>query len=547
MKTNETLKCIDNKEFIDMIYHFSYHRCNTSSEAEELCSEIILAIISSVRKQDSIDNFYAYVWTIARRVYADYCKKQNNEHQITSIENENMMIAATKNEIDILMEAHEEKEQLKNIFKEISFLSKAYREVMIMYYIDGLKISDIAGKLHISETTVKQRLFSARNSVRKEVNTMNERNYLLKPIKLAFFGTGSPVGNDPREKAERSLSQNLVYLCKSKPKSAKELSEELCIPMPYIEEELEIQCRGENGEYGLLKKLDNGKYTINIHLVDYEEYDLANRIYEKHLPAFCDKLKTYLKKNEKKILSFPYLNKQKDLHFILWALISRMIWGFECKINDILKEKHFADITPVKRDFTCVAIAYTDDQHPAFNFYGCDDIDATSISGYKWVLASNIYGDRIEKHFECGHNFSRDEKLLMTLQSIGGISVNKLTESEKEVASKAIECGYLRKNGDTIEPDIIVISQKDLIAFYDFAYAFNDDTMDISEQIADELAAFMKKHIPEHLMNEYPVYTSLIAGIRILSNAIEECISEGLLIPPANRTGAEGILMAVQK
>ena len=57
----------------------------------------------------------------------------------------------------------------------------------------------------------------------------------------------------------------------------------------------------------------------------------------------------------------------------------------------------------------------------------------------------------------------------------------------------------------------------------------------------------MKKHIPEHLMNEYPVYTSLIAGIRILSNAIEECISEGLLIPPANRTGAEGILMAVQK
>jgi len=260
-----------------------------------------------------------------------------------------------------------------------------------------------------------------------------------------------------------------------------------------------------------------------------------------------DEMNSLIKKNEKKILSFPYLNEQKDLHFILWALISRMIWGFECKINDILKEKHFADITPVKRDFTCVAIAYTDDQHPAFNFYGCDDIDATSISGYKWVLASNIYGDRIEKHFECGHNFSRDEKLLMTLQSIGGISVNKLTESEKEVAAKAIECGYLRKNGDTIEPDIIVINQKDLIDFYDFAYAFNDDTMDISEQIADELAAFMKKHIPEHLMNEYPVYTSLIAGIRILSNAIEECISEGLLIPPANRTGAEGILMAVQK
>lgn len=85
---------------------------------------------------------------------------------------------------------------------------------------------------------------------------------------------------------------------------------------------LEIQCHGENGNYGMLRKLKNGKYAVNIHLVDYEEYDQANKIYEKHLPEFCEVIKNTLKHNEEKILSFPYLSKQNDLRFIMWSFVS---------------------------------------------------------------------------------------------------------------------------------------------------------------------------------------------------------------------------------
>ena len=74
MKTNEILKLIGDKEFLDKIYQFSYRRCNTSYEAEDLCSDIILTVISAVHKQEQIENFYAFVWTVARRVYADNSK-----------------------------------------------------------------------------------------------------------------------------------------------------------------------------------------------------------------------------------------------------------------------------------------------------------------------------------------------------------------------------------------------------------------------------------------------------------------------------------------
>lgn len=317
--------------------------------------------------------------------------------------------------------------------------------------------------------------------------------------------------------------------------------------MPYIEEELEIQCHGENGKYGMLRKLDNGKYVVNIHLVDYDEYDQANKIYEKHLPEFCKRIKNALKLHEKKILSFPYLSEQRDLRFIMWSLISRTVWNFEEKINKALAEKYFFDITPVNRDFSCVAIAYTDEQKPAFDFYGSDGIDATSVGGYKSVFVSNIYGKHIDKHFHCGHNLSHDQKLLMILKAIGGISVNELTETEKEIAAKALECGYLRKSGNIIEPKIIVIDRKNATDFYNLSFDFNNAMGAVIDQIAAELSEFMRSHIPEHLMNEYPIYTELIAGIRILSKAIDECIHEGLLLEPENKVGAEGMLMIVEK
>lgn len=445
MKTDEMFRLINDKDFLNKIYQFSYHRCNTSFEAEDLCSDIILAVISAIYKQETIENFYAFVWSIARRVYAGYSEKRNKNRHAISIENVDLMLVSKENEIDSLIEETETQGQVRKIFSEIAFLSKAYREVMIMYYIDEMKVKDIASRLDISENTVKQRLFSARNTVRKEVESMNNRILFLKPIRLAFTGTGNPCGNDPRTKTERTFSQNLIYLCKDRPKSAKELSDELCVPMAYVEEELELQCYGENGKYGTLRKLENGKYITNILIADYQEYHEANAIYERHLKEYCEILKKNFKEQQENILLFPYFGKQSDARFILWSLISRTVWDFEENIKKIMRRQYFSHIEPANHPFTCVAVAYTDEQQPNFSFYGCDGNTATSIGGCKSVFVSNIYGARIDKHFACGHNISHDDKLLMTLRAIDGcLSVDDLNETEKEVAAKAIECGYSR-------------------------------------------------------------------------------------------------------
>lgn len=546
MKTNEILKLIGDKEFLDKIYQFSYRRCNTSYEAEDLCSDIILAVISAVHKQESIENFYAFVWTVARRVYADFCENRTKLRQVYSEDTLNFELSEKENWIDRLIEETSDQETLKRIFAEIAFLAKAYREVMVLYYLDEMKVKDISKKLNISETTVKQRLFFARNTVRKEVEIMNERNLSLKPVSLAFIGTGNPSGNDPRTKAERILSQNLVYACKDKAKSAKELSDELCVPMPYIEDELEIQLKGENGSYGLLRKMGD-KYISNVIIVENSEFNEAGKIYTKHLDELCEKLKNHLQSHREEFLNFPYLSRQTDLRFILWTLISESVWHLKDRVDEILETEYFKEVNQPQRKFTTVCVAIPYGASYSARFYGCDGNDTHDFCGYSYVFIRNIYGKRMNRHFYCGQTITNDEKLRLTLKAIGGMDINTLDETQREIAAKAIECGFLRKNGKILEPRIVAIEQKDWENFRNLLCEYYDSIEDIAKEIAEEMYAYMLSHIQKHLLNEYKSYNLLVSGINLLNDLIEKCIAEDLLTEPQQRIGPEGVLLVVEK
>lgn len=462
MKTEEAVQYLDNKEFLDALFGYAYKRCSSSHEAEDLCSDIIVTLLKSIRRQTNINNFYSFAWTIAHRVYADFSKgRKRRSSQTIMAEFTDCQLNNQIDPIDEFINSDHEANAIHRIKREIAFLSKIYRDVMIMYYLDEMKTSDIAHTLGILETTVKQRLFSARNTIRKEVEKMDSTNLTLKPVQLIFVGTGKPVGNDPSHKAERIFSQNLVYLCKDTARSAKELSELLHVPMPFIEEELEIQCRGENGQYGLLKKLVNNKYISNFIMINAADFSHIHEVYSQYTSELSTRVENYLNSNKQKILDFPFLSNQVDLQFIAWSLISRMIWAFEKKIGQRLSEKYFANIDICQREFYTFGFAFKENDKIEIGFYGCDGIDALHIGGYRSIFAANIYGRRIERHFHCGHNISQDPLMMMTINAIGGLAVDTLTEEEKEVAAKAIEAGYLKKEATKLYPKILVIDAKD--------------------------------------------------------------------------------------
>lgn len=543
MRAEETIKYLDDKDFLDKLYGYAYKRCAASHEAEDLCSDIILSILKGIRKNPDIRNFYAFAWTVAHRVYADFSEKRKTQTGSVLYDDTCDAMNMQSNNIDEYLETEEDAYMLKHILREISFLSKIYRDVMVMYYLDGMKTAEIAVKLSISENAVKQRLFSARNTVKKEAEKM-DNDYTLKPIEIAFIGSGNPVGNDPRDKAERVLSQNIVYLCKNTARSAKEISEMLNIPMVFIEDELEIQCRGANGSYGLLHKLDNGKYISNIIILDIPEYEAANHAYTDSLGEFCTKLQIYLDAPKEKILSFPFLNKQNDVRFITWSLISPIIWDLDAAVRNILYKKYFAGFNVLKREFTVVGFAVKSGEKSNMRFYGCDRIAANNICGYDEVRFVNIYGDRIEKHCGCGHNISTDKTLMMTIRAVDGLDIESLSGEDKEIAAKAIECGYIKREDNILRPKILVFGAEDEKDFK--SLSFITGITDLANTIAEKLASLIKRTVPAHLLNEYPMF-SKAASIGILNDTIEKSIETGILNAPENKLCSEGTWMILKK
>lgn len=135
MNKDEVITRISDKAFIDAVYRYSYRRCGSAHEAEDLCGDILLALLTALRSKTEIEHFYAFVWTVAHRVYADFCenRRRTAERVCISIENPTggafpddgeaspFDIPSPEDEIEQFLEKEEEVALLAGIRRELAY------------------------------------------------------------------------------------------------------------------------------------------------------------------------------------------------------------------------------------------------------------------------------------------------------------------------------------------------------------------------------------------------------------------------------------------
>lgn len=549
MKAEDAVAALADKEFLDKLYGFAYRRCNNSHEAEDICADILLAVLKSIRRGHTVGDFYPYVWSVAHRVCADYYE-QRRIHPTVEWEDGYGAVAGVHShvdEIERLLDDDLAAVQLKQVMREIAFLSKIYRDVMVMYYLEERKTAEIARCLGITENTVKQRLFSARNTIKKGVGKMNTKLLSVKPIQMICHGDGDPVKSYPFKNVTRSFSQNLVYLCREKERSAKEIAEILGVPMAFVEDELAIQCYGSNGSDGLLRKLDNGKYISTFIMLDYADYQAIQKCLCGYLDDFTDRLEAYINKNRERILSFPFLNRQADIHFILWSLVNRMCWSMGSSLSNKIIDKYYKDTPLEHKAYYPFGFIVNPDEEWRIDAVGCDGVNGKEIGGYKQVYLCNIY-DRFRKqaHFHCDLNIANTPYILMTIRSVGGLDIHGLTEDEKEIAASAIANGFMKREGDIVSPKILVLRQEDADDFYSLAGGFYPEVSAFADGLVEDFNGMIKRYLPGHLygqVNKFINHTT--CGFE--SDVIGKCIERGILYQPESLLCAEGTFMVLQK
>ena len=152
-----------------------------------------------------------------------------------------------------------------------------------------------------------------------------------------------------------------------------------------------------------------------------------------------------------------------------------------------------------------------------------------------------------KKHFGCGHNVSCDTQIQLAIRAIEGVDVTTLSETEKEHAAKAIECGYLYRDGDMLYTKILVSSLSDKNRLFDISNALQNGPFDAdAEIVAEKVAALIKKSVPDYLLGEWR-FANTLANLPILDAVVERLIEKGVLTPPEDGIGAEGCWMSVEK
>ena len=244
------------------IFGFSLTRLGNVTDAEDLAGEILYEILRAAQSLRDENRFYGFMWKIAENTYVDFLRKKSKIEGRTAEMDENIRDDAVFAQDELIQ--NEERNLLR---RELSLLSKQYRDATVLYYMENLSCSEIANKLQISTEMVKYYLFRARKIIREGMNMerlYGEKSYRPCAFEIDFWGTKAGDDHEYRDFKRRKIKGNILLAAYYNPVTLQEISIELGVALPYLEDEVKLLL--EKG-YLMCK---NGKYLTNVPIFTLE-------------------------------------------------------------------------------------------------------------------------------------------------------------------------------------------------------------------------------------------------------------------------------------
>lgn len=308
---------------METLFYFCLRKTGNAEEAAELSQDIAVSALDSLHRGAKIDQLPAWFWQIARNRYARWAERRHKirdtaaESDITAYE-----IAESDGDLsDLLVRA----EELSVLRRELAFVRREYREILVAYYLENRPIRDIASSLSLSVNAVQQRLSRARKTVKEGMDMAREfgvRSY--QPENVAFTMNGRDGKNgQPWTILTHLLYKNIFLELSGNPETAEEVSIALGIALPYMEDELAFLVREQ-----LIKKVGD-RYETDFPIVSREE---QRAVHEKSLAVagpltdtLCAIVDTYAANGGAKacFAEIGYENAK-------WALLVRVFDKLEC-------------------------------------------------------------------------------------------------------------------------------------------------------------------------------------------------------------------------
>lgn len=270
------------EEYLGRVFYFCLKKTGNEQDAAELAAEIGLEVVQAFSKGKKPERFDAWLWAVARNQWARWAaKRYYAPGQVDLQEYEEFLPSDGSVEEDII-----HSEELGQIRRELAFIRADYRQILVAHYFEEKSVSEISRQFGIPSGTVKSRLQSSRKILKEGMSMARQfGTRSFQPETIYFIASGGQPTGLPWTAVERKIPVNILCEANNNPCTVEELSMELGIAMPYMEEEVGLLEESE-----LLRKLDNGKYLTSFFISPKECQNEVNELSCRFAEEHCEEI-----------------------------------------------------------------------------------------------------------------------------------------------------------------------------------------------------------------------------------------------------------------
>ncbi len=503
-------------ECLKDIFAFSLSRLYDKQDAEDLTNEIIVEVLASADRLQNDEAFYGYMWKIAENTFKKFIRSKKT----TEVEYvENFVGVCWDTPLDKITED----EEVTLLRRELSLLSKQHRDVTIQFYIENKSCSVISKELGISEEMVKYYLFKTRK-ILKEGVTMNrqlgEKSYNPSKFGIDFYGIGSKNAYI-WETFERKLPGNIVLAAYEKPLTIEELSLELGVSVPYLEDEIDILLK-----YNFIRQIGY-KYQTNfpIFTTSYEEE------FHKKIPTaeICSQSVSSIAQAVESLLpkfkQYDFGIEMND-NQLKWFMSNLTVFHALCKFEE-QTQKRFGEYPRI--DATSHGFVYGHDNDYQYGYFAgmygyCGNKENTagfSSANYKIIRSCQLYR---------GINAARG------ITICDAILQKPLTEQNEETVAQLVAEGFITTKDRILKANFPVFTSTQGTEMAGQLKEIIQLTAECMEKICEMACEIFNKHTPKYFRNRYDHLCYVRHATDTMGIIMEKLVADQFLFIPKERT-----------
>lgn len=257
--------------YLGKIFYFCLKKTGNEQDAAELAGEISLEVVQTLSKGKEPERFDPWLWAVARNRWARWAAKKyyRTPEQVDIQEYEQLLPSEQCLEEDFI-----HSQELTWIRRELAFVRSEYRQILVAHYFEERSVSEISRRFGVPIGTVKTRLQNSRRILKEGMSMARQfGSRSFNPETIHFNASGNQPSGLPWSAVKRKIPVNILCEASNNPSTVEELSMELGIAVPYMEEEVEILEKAE-----LLRKLDGGRYITGFFISPRECQNEINEL-----------------------------------------------------------------------------------------------------------------------------------------------------------------------------------------------------------------------------------------------------------------------------